>query len=429
MKTTSYEIPAENLDRLVAKLDTLAKKAIKLGFEAPTYTIGAAYEREVTRRSEANDFCFDGEEELEFNAFQEFVTYHTVTVSGSAPKIDGWHFAAVCDYADEPVIIRALSDVTIPVRYRTIGAVCEHCKLDRKRHECCILSHENGDFIQVGKSCLKDFLGHKSPERLAEMAEALRDAEDDCRECGSSNATPDPSLVTVLTWASSVVARLGWCPKSKEDFDALTNPNGRIATSTTVNGQMSEYARCLAKRLPYPYPMPTKGDNDRALAAIEFAKTLPGNSDYELNVLAIVARCGVSDRNFGIAVSIMGSYDREMAKRTERADRAYVGTVGKKVNCICTKKACKCAPIKVLVARVVSLPENKFGVSYINIMRDVSGNTLVWKSSTCLSTGSEYHLTGKVKDHTDKYGKQTDLSHCKAEIIESTVNEGDAIAA
>jgi len=426
MKTTQYEIPAENLARLTDKLDTLAKKAVKLGFEAPTYTIGAPYEKEVTRRSEVNDFRFDGEEELEFDAYQEFVTYHTVTVSGESPKIEGWSFAAVCDYADQPVIIRALSDVAIPARYRTIGAMCEHCKLERKRHECVILAHDDGSIIQVGKSCLKDFLGHKSPERMAEMAEALRDAEDDCRGFGSSEGTPDPSLVTVLTWASSIVSRLGWTPKSKED---LEDPNGRVATATLVNRYMGEYFRCLAKRKKFPFPMPKKGDHDRALAAIEFAKALPGSSDYEMNVLAIVERSGVSDRNFGIAVSVMGMYDREMAKRSERADRAYVGTVGKKVNCVCTKKACKCAPIKVLVTRVVSLPDYGYGESYINIMHDASGNVLVWKTGTCLSTGSEYHLTGTVKEHTDKYGKQTDLTRCKATIIESTTVEGDSIAA
>ncbi len=431
METTTYQIPAENLARLTDRLDVLIKKAIKLGCEPPTYTIGASYEKEVTRRSEVNEFRFDGEEDLEFDAYQDFVTYHTVTVSGVAPKIDGWRFAATCDYAELPVIIRALvTDVTIPERYRTCGAICEHCKLDRGRKECCILVHEDGRMIQVGKSCLKDFLGHKSPERLAEMAELLRDLDDDCRGFGASNALPDPGLHVVLTWASSVISRLGWCPKSKEDRD---DPNGRVATASIVGMYMAEFDRCMKKREKFPYPLPKKTDAERATLAIEFAKAMTGASDYEENVKAVAARSGVSSRNFGIAVSIMGSYDREMAKRAERDARVpseFVGTVGKKVNCTCSKKTCKCAPIKVFVARVISLPDYGYGVSYINIMRDLSGNALVWKTGTCMSTGSEYMLSGSVKEHDDsKYGKQTNLTRCKATIIDVDVKKGDDMIA
>jgi hypothetical protein len=420
MQTTTYEIPAENLARLADRLDTLIKKAIKLGCEPPTYTIGASYEKEVTRRSEVNEFRFDGEEALEFPTIQEFVTYRTVTVSGSAPKIEGWRFAATCDYAELPVIIRTLlTDVAIPERYRSCGAICEHCKLDRGRKECCILVHEDGRMIQVGKSCLKDFLGHKSPERLAEMAELLRDLDDDCRAYGASNVLPDPGLTTVLMWTSSVISKLGWCPKSKEDLD---DPNGRVATATIVNRYMGEYARCMAKRETFKHPLPTRGDFDRAVAAVEYAKALPGNSDYEENVKAVAARLGVSSRNFGIAVSIMGSYDREMAKRAERDARKpseFVGTVSRRVGCACVKKTCKCPAIKVFVTRVISLPDYGYGVSYINIMRDPSGNALTWKTGTCLSTGSEYTLTGTVKEHDDsKYGKQTVLTRCKVEMIE-----------
>jgi hypothetical protein len=428
METTTYQIPTENLARLTDCLDTLIKKAIKLGCEPPTYTIGEGVERMVTRRSEVNEFRFDGEEGLEFDAYQDFVTYHTVTVSGSAPKIEGWRFAAVCDYAELPVIIRALvTDIAIPERYRTCGAICEHCKLDRTRHECVILAHDGGRMIQVGKSCLKDFTGHKSPERLAEMAELLRDLDDDCRGFGSSNVMPDPGLHVVLTWASSVISRLGWCPRSKEDRD---DPNGRVATATIVSSYMSEFDRCLKKREKFPYPLPKKSDADRATAAIEFARAMTGASDYEENVKAVAARSGVSHRNFGIAVSIMGSYDREMAKRAERTMSEFVGTVGRRIGCTCTKKTCKCPAIRVMVARVISLPDYGYGASYINIMRDALGNALVWKTGTCMSTGSDYTLTGTVKEHDDsKYGKQTVLTRCRVELIDVDVKAGDDVAA
>lgn len=413
METTTYNIPAENLERLTAKLDTLIKRAVKLGCEPPTYTIGEAFERVTVRREEANDFRFDGEEGVDFGGYEEVVTYYPFTVSGVAPKIDGWRFAATCDYAEPPVIIRALvTDIEIPTRYRDCGPICEHCRLTRDRHECVILVHEDGRIMQVGKSCLKDFLGHKSPERLAEMAELLRDLDDDCRGFGSSEAMPDPSLHNVLTWTSSVIGRLGWVSKANADEDT-----GKASTASAVMSTMSKYIECCKKRERFPFPLPSKLDAERATNAIAWVKALTPSSDYEQNIVAVVARTGVSHRNWGIAVSIMAAYDRVMADRSKRAAGEFVGTVGRKVNCACTKKSCKCAPIKVTVVRVIPLPDYGYGDSYIHVMRDASGNTLVWKTGICLRTGFDYSLTGTVKEHEDhiKYGKQTHLTRCRTE--------------
>jgi hypothetical protein len=412
MQTTLYNIPAENLERLTSKLDALIKRAAKLGCEIPTYTIGASFEKITQRREEANDFRFDGEENLDFT-YEEVITYYPVMVSGSAPKIDGWQFAATCDYAESPVIIRALiTDVKIPTYYRTCGAICEHCNLSRDRHECVILVHDDGRVIQVGKSCMRDFTGHKSPERLAEMAELLRDLDDDCRGFASGESMPDPSLANVLSWTSSVIGRLGWVSKANANDDI-----GKASTASAVMNTMFKYIECCKKREKFPFPLPSKLDQARADAAIAWVKSLTPSSDYEQNIVAVASRSGVSGRNWGIAVSIMAAYDRVMADRVKKDASEFVGTVGRKVNCTCTKKTCKCAPIKVTVTRCFALPDYGYGASYIHVMRDASNNALVWKTGSCLRTGFDYTLTGTVKEHEDhpKYGKQTILTRCRAE--------------
>ena len=422
---TTYEIPAENLPRFQEKFDAIARKAIKLGFEPPTYTIGESYEKLVDRKEQiAGHDVFSGED-AQFDYWEEYVTYHTVTVSGQSPKLDGWRFAITADYAESPVILRALvTDLEIPERYRTCGPICEHCNVKRDRHECCILVHDSGKMIQVGKSCLKDFLGHPSPERLASMAEDLADLDAACRGFAGGSAKANAALVIVLTWANSIVSRHGWIPKSREDMD-----RGIYSTARQTSEMMAEYEESVLTRKPFKSPLPTAQDFKRAQDAIIWAQNLTGSSEYEQNLKAIASRSGVSRQNWGLAVSIVGSYDREMSKRAEQSKaRAseFVGTVGKKINCKCTKKTCKCAPIKVVVQRVIPLPDYGYGSSAINIMTDDAGNALVWKSGTFLRVTSEYMLSGTVKEHDDsKYGKQTVLTRCKAEMIEHDAGSFD----
>ena len=62
----------------------------------------------------------------------------------------------------------------------------------------------------------------------------------------------------------------------------------------------------------------------------------------------------------------------------------------------------------------------QFGTSSLYIMVDADGNKFTWKSSSkTLETGSTYKIDGTVKEHRDdpKYGKQTVLSRCAAELV------------
>ena len=76
-----------------------------------------------------------------------------------------------------------------------------------------------GRWVQVGSSCLKDFLGHKNPHAVAAQAEWMSLIGEAADTLGS-NGTRNPTklvLITSLAWAAESVIRHGWVSKAKAE--------------------------------------------------------------------------------------------------------------------------------------------------------------------------------------------------------------------
>lgn len=78
-ETHDYLLPAYRLATVRSRLETLSRRAVKLGLPAFNITVGdLQYHRSP-----------DGQ------ALQQ---YYPLTVTGGVPKIDGWRFAAKLDH-------------------------------------------------------------------------------------------------------------------------------------------------------------------------------------------------------------------------------------------------------------------------------------------------------------------------------------------
>jgi hypothetical protein len=396
--STTFEIPDENLPRFSAKMAALAKRARRIGCAAPAYVIGEP--RDVRRT----------EQDLDGTIFTMVVTVYAVTVSGESPRINGWTFAAVLDHEGELPIIRTIG-VPVPERFRTARSVCEHCNTFRRRRETFVLSHEDGRYIQVGRSCLKDFLGHPSPEQLAGAAEILSEAMGSGGEFGESTGRGMPSAEVYLATVACVIRHFGWVPKSKASDDEWAGM-GQTATASVALGWLEDRFEAIKKGTPCKSPMPSDEDKARAKAATAWAVALGDDgralSDYEANVKAAAKREAISRKTTGIIASIIPTWDRENAQRASIVTSVHVGKVGERLR-----------GLRVTVERVVPIESELYGTSYLNIMRDESGNAITWKASgKALETGAAYTLTGTVKRHSEFRGRaQTDLTRCKAERV------------
>lgn len=165
----TFLVPDENLGSLRLAFAKLAKRAARIGCPVPTLTI------DPTPRDVVQSVPLAPGTGRVYRSWP-------VTVTGEAPRYQGWRFVAALQHVTqddgaEATVLRVLdSDTPIPAHYREASQVCDHCKAHRRRHATYLVAHDTGAFKQVGSTCIRDFLGHDSPDSLAAAAELLADA-------------------------------------------------------------------------------------------------------------------------------------------------------------------------------------------------------------------------------------------------------------
>ncbi len=449
MNTTTtqatYQVPATKLDRLKEQIDQLNKRTKRLGLAAIQISINPDPSKVVHefRSDDAADHRHRYTDALPgqqvetpsgYHPTGHVLPYHTVTVQGEKPQIDGWEFVAVL----EPV---QLDDGTwenfvrmvpgypgIPQDLRHRLGDCDHCHTKRNRKETFVLrstrpQDQQGDssraFKVVGRNCLKDFTGgHYDPHALAQAAEllfALNDAavqasdDGDAWGNGESRQNKTFDLQQVLEWTSRMMQVFGWVSRSKANESYLS---GLVATADHVIGvlvrpkeQTQAWEDFRTKN------QPTNQDQQRAEAAIAWAiEQTDSDNDYLRNV-NLVARMGyTTSGTFGVAVSILAAYDRatEKAQEAVRSQASlHQGEIGKR---------------QVFKLTVVSIfgAEGQYGTTHIHKMLDRDGNIFTWFASPgsgCLERGKELTLKATVKAHDEYKGaKQTILTRVTEQV-------------
>lgn len=76
-------------------------------------------------------------------------------------KVGDYDIVAELEHHQEGNIIRQINyNYSIDSKYRTAKPYCEHCNKLRNRNNTFLLIDKSGNTKQVGKSCLKDFIGY-----------------------------------------------------------------------------------------------------------------------------------------------------------------------------------------------------------------------------------------------------------------------------
>lgn len=444
METTelvTFEIQTEYFHRFEAEFARLAKKARKLGVQAPTFEMVG--EKVIPARIE-NRVVDSGED---FNPFfgGGGYNYQTVSVparvlkvvkvSGQAPKLAGWAFVAVLQHEPAGNLVHRVPGtdaVKVEINFRTASPYCGHCKTTRRRNDTFVVSHDDGRQLQVGRNCLADFTGCKSPEAIARWAELLGSFEESFRDGepseggGGGGRDYHWGLDTFLAVTCAAIRENGWLSRTK------AREWNKAATADYVlnflNAKTKKQAAEFIKEV-------TEDDAKRAQADLAFAKEHFDQADesgaelgdYEHNLRLIAQGGSVSVRASGLAASLIAYAERLMGKAIERklAQKSeFQGEVGKD------------GVWTLVVTRVISI-EGPYGTSHLHLLQDRDGNRFTWKASReCLDVGNIYRIAGKVKEHkiysptpdpdaeTDRRRnppnisiKQTVLTRCDTEIL------------
>jgi len=401
----TYEIPEINYDRFLEKIATLNKRAKKLGCsEIIVETL-----RYEDRKDEKT---YVSKNSLTTGIIRR---YYIVELTGETPKYNGWEFIGAIqhlpsDKNENLDLIKVIPGETIPEGFKNRGNVCDHCEHKRFRKDTFIVRNNDQAVKQVGRTCLKDFLGHDNPHMLAGAAELLIHAddlgclaEDDEWGGGGGSGYRFFDLEIYLGFVVGAIKTKGWTSRTRAYEQGITSTAEWALSS--LSSKLDEKDKELREILENMIP----GDEEKELAkgaiewAIDLNETETKNNDYLYNI-NIIAKSGVVDINMiGYAASIISAYKKNLYIKKEIKESNYFGEVGIRGN------------FKLAVIRIIPL-EGRFGMVYLHIFQDEKGNKAIWYASndSSLEEDSEnfLDLKGRVKKHdTDQNGiKQTILT-------------------
>lgn len=380
MDTRNFIILAEN-KRLVSKqLEKLNKRAIRLGLNEITWSFGPS--------------TVNAEGKLMF----------PVQLTGPlSVQFENWEFIATIQHLPTGEnIIRSIVQCPVPEQYRTNNSDCEHCKVSRYRKDTYLVRHIiDGSFVQVGSSCIKDFLGGSSPDNLLDRASLASQiisfvSDDNLRHSGSSSE-PTYYLSSFLAKTSACISAHGWLSKSAA-YDI-----GGISTVSRVQDILLGKSGIEVSDF----------DIKKAEDAINWAENLSdqevSSSDYLYNIRAIACSGIVEWRTMGFASSIIAAFDRAEANKNLIISN-HVGAI-------------KMRTVFTLSAKTKFEYNGSYGTTHKYIFNDEFGNVIVWKASNPQDfvMGKTYAVRGTIKNHTEYKGvKQTEISRCE---ILSTIDD------
>lgn len=325
--------------------------------------------------------------------------WYATVVTGQPPCYAGWEFLAVLDWdGAEEMIVRPVPGADLAGFDRAAYGEgrCDHCGTYRRRAKTYVVRHTGtGEFKQVGRNCLADFMGLSTCPVILTSSDV--DPDDDREYYGGGE--PDYSVASVLALAWAVIQQDGYVRSSEAG-----------ATRDRVQRLLGAFEGKAGQDAAAIRPHATRAEG-QAGVILEWLAGAEDDGGYITN-LKIVARGGrVMSRNLGLLVSAPVAWARAMdVQLRERAARdevcnEHVGQVGGKL------------AVRVRVASI-RYSEHRYGVTTVYKMTDEAGHVFTWFSSSAALghevTGEWADLAASVKAHGEfAEVKETVLTRCK----------------
>ena len=334
-------------------------------------------------------------------------------ILGDPLKVAGWKLVGVISYLEDKtsVVTRAPGyEGEIPERFWDSSPnLCEHCQTKRKRKECFILySEEENRFMQVGRSCLKDFLG-VSGDTLAQRLDYIRKLYDklgggggevDEESFWGGGAAQRADVLELVLWGTSVYRKLGWVTATQARERGWS---GGSADDAVEFAQGPPRVKELIKK--YEEAQPDGTDLEEAEKALEWILDLdvsPQN-DYLFTLQQLARQEVVPARMEKRIAGLYAAYARAMERDRERqrdqhAESEYVGEIGEYGT----------FPNVTLEAKRPF--DGMYGPTFQHKFVDEDGNVFIWWASrdSGFEPGAKVDVVATIKDHKAFRGeKQT----------------------
>lgn len=380
-----YRIPVVNFPRLEEEIAKLNKRAKKLGCEPITLSVKNTVVEK--RKSPHTNVEYD-------------LVIQECTVSGQAPKINGWTLVAVL----EPVVdtgellVKEVPGQVCPESYRHTNFNCDHCGTIRKRNAIFVLRYEDGSHKQVGRNCIADFLGHKNPDSILGLAEMLFNTDQLLAGAsdefwGLSSGVIAAPIHYFVTLVNSIIRSVGWISRTQaqeDDGPSTANLAYDICTAKT-----HEQAQKLIKYYKLEI---TEEDPEVAAKAIQWASEISSEeagSTY-MHDLGVCCRSKiVTYKTAGYVASVVNAYKRHISSleiaKAKNIESNHIGEVGSRLTFD-----------DLTILKLHSVSSGLYPKTLVRFS-DPQGNIMIWWASGSpqwLQVGKHVKVKGTVCKHS-----------------------------
>jgi hypothetical protein len=284
-----YKIEYWALGKLTALIEKMNRKSAKLGVKP--------LEFDVETKSETDD---EG----------EVTRWLEVSFSGDPAKVAGWEFVGTIQHVQTDLgasnILRSIPGrPEIPEIFRTVSPHCGHCVKNRVRKDTFVL-HMDGNFKQVGRNCLRDFLGH-DPSMALMLMDMIREINAGEEGSGWKRAAQPMDVVLMAAAIANAVGfskdNAGWAFwylfPCKELHEAIRQ------------GKM-------------PKIRPTDADLELAEKAADWVRLSSHTSSFLANINSALSMKAATDREAKLLAWAVGAYLKEHEKMKLAATKAQL---------------------------------------------------------------------------------------------------------
>lgn len=388
-----YKVNEANMDWLEEYIAKVNKRARKLGQQEVEYkVVGESIEEvEVMGRDD------DGTPLDEM--VKAMIKVLDVEITSEVIKVGDYEFVALIEHnvSNGRNLVHSIEGISIAEEYYTIESRCQHCNTNRRRKYTVILQNTDGAFIQVGKSCLKDFVGIDVDATL-KFSDLLIEMDKEISERGEYIGEGQITYLDLneyLLYVAYEIDKNGYTSKSKAESPSDATSN--IAYSTMM--------KCKYGKDKIEYA-PSADIKD----SIEWIRSKEDcTSEYMMNLQTICSNNMLRYKDMGFVSSLLPTYRRYLEDKMKKelaeigkGNSNYVGTVGAR------------EVFELTLANFFSF-DTEYGCMTIYKFVDEDGNAIVWKSSKYLEQeiGDKVRLKGTIKDHSVYNNeRQTVLTRC-----------------
>lgn len=425
-ESTERTITVDQLETVLEAVGKFRNRALRLGMteeQAPRVEIVTTFRVYDARDVDGDPVTRPYPDGLEPEDIAvgtvDMITFRIVS---EPVRWDGWRFVAVLEAVqvldgDNPEVltgnlyparqhgsgyvwetaIRRLPDAVLPEgKYtkNTDASICDHCGKRRNRAQTFIVQHTDGRTMQVGRSCLRDFTGGTSAERMYDLLRDLFDTSEawsfdpyqDYDGIGGGNTARIYDVYNFVL-AAHITARKNGLVTRKQ---AKEWNHSKVATADQVQKLFIDKP---ATELRSVINSATDDDKAFVVAAMNWAFTLNDTSDFNISLRQAVRMGHANPKTSGILAYLPAAYNRHIGTEVERKAKAntvpseFQGFVGEKIN-------------RNLTVTFQRYFETQFGSSQLVVMEDDKGNKYKWwTSGREVKVGYRADIKATVKGH------------------------------